>query len=176
MLLPNFYLLHPQLSPRQVYFLCCTSLKKKKKNGIGARMEKQIGDFTVSIDALAAPLPLFSGIHSGQSVRSHFPKGDITLSTAGHLAPSPHFQCVLGRGALGWGVHPKAAAEADKESSDVSQCPPYSSPHICAPCDKVISQGGECQNHSSAPTQTPGGSWGQGVGVGRLVIGRRLSS
>lgn len=136
-------------------------------------MEKQIRNLTVSIE-IPAPSTAFARIHTGQSVRRHFPKGDITLLPLRYFALAPHTQGMWGRGLRGRGAHPNIAAEAHKEKSDVFQCPP-STPHPPThtyPVTRVISQGGECQNHSSAPTHTPGGMGDGGVG---LVIGRRRS-
>lgn len=76
-------------------------------------MEKQIGNLTVSTP--------FAGIHTEQNVRRHFSKGGIILLSLRRLALVPHPQSVGSCGVRE--VHPKVAAEAAKERSDVFQCP-----------------------------------------------------
>lgn len=65
-------------------------------------MEKQIGDFTVSIDALAAPLPLIPGIHSGQCEKS-FPKGRHYPLDCWAFGPFTPFPVCVGEGGAGVG-------------------------------------------------------------------------
>lgn len=60
------------------------------KIGIGAEMEKQIGNLTVSTP--------FAGIHTEQNVRRHFSKGGIILLSLRRLALVPHPRSV---GAVG---------------------------------------------------------------------------